>query len=383
MLAQPRLDVIIGADTRPFGQGVQNATAAARTFGTTIQRYLGAAAVAGATRSVLQLASELSDLSLEAGTTIEWLQAAAHAAKLSGSGMQDVVAGMVKLRESMVQAAGGSRADLKAFQDLGITLAEIRTQSPEEVFLRMMDAIEKTGGRAKETTAAIALLGRSGKRLMPAAIGGFRGEMDSYRKGGRGLSTEEAAALDNVGDMIDDSWERLKVMGGKGLLGLNRLGLSKSMKRAAGSMAEFTGINQIAEMMTALKDGGFEGLRSKFAEIANDPRRWGANWKTAARVGKAWAESPGVQTPEEFDASLQRQAEALRKVTGMAIGNPGMMAASRGSNDAITRIGGFFGPAPATSEPRAQALLRPIHYQLTEIVRAVKENTATTRDSGL
>lgn len=376
MPAQPRVDVIIDADTKPFGAGIQNATSAARNFGSTINRYLGAAAVAGATRSVLQLASELSDLSLEAGVTIEWLQAAAHAAKMSGSGMQDVVMGMVKLRESMVQASSGSRSDIKAFEDLKISLSDLRTQSPEDVFLRIMDAIEKTGGRAKETAAAIALLGRSGKRLIPAAMNDFRGEMTSYRKNGRGISTEEAAALDNVGDMIDDTKERLKVMGAKAVLkGLPKLGWLGIQSRG---LLRFIGDAAAGPIVRSMQGGNWgEELKSYFT---------GESTTGAWKRSRGWVADQLAVNEEKYaknDADIKRRAAALRAMTNKPIGETGFAAPSRLASDAITRIGGFFGPSVGASQPRAEALLRPIHQQLAEIVRAVKENTATTRDSGL
>lgn len=166
------------------------------------------AAVVGLTamvKGVADTADNLRDLSIRSGASVESLSALGHAAKLAGSSTEEV-AGSFRFMQRAIEGAGESAEKADAFRKLGVDLAALRAQKPEEQFAALAAAITGVDDPAKRVALALDVFGKSGTQLLPVladvASKGLKGVTAEAEKLGIVISTDTAEAADAFNDAL-------------------------------------------------------------------------------------------------------------------------------------------------------------------------------------
>lgn len=155
--------------------------------------------------STAEYGEQMVLLSQKTAVGVEEIQRLSYAAGLSGSSAGDLQVGLTHLARTMEEAKGGNEQARKSFTDLGLSMADVRGKSPDQVLLKMADRMKALGPSTKRTTGALELLGRGGSSLIPMLSDGAEGikklglEADAA---GVIMSAEAAKAAQDFGDNV-------------------------------------------------------------------------------------------------------------------------------------------------------------------------------------
>jgi hypothetical protein len=141
--------------------------------------------IEGTQQSVLQLQL----LSEKTGIAIGTLAGIQHVSEASGVSFDSVSSALTRLTKNQATAIEGGAQQVAAFERIGISVNELKTLSPEELFYRVATAMSNSTSHAAENASAFTLLGKGGAALIP--IFNQNGEAI------RGM-VEEAAKSSNV-----------------------------------------------------------------------------------------------------------------------------------------------------------------------------------------
>ena len=130
-----------------------------------------------ATRRILQHADQIDKTAKRISTSTDTVQKFDFAATQSGAALTDVEKAFINTSKAIEGAKQGLTTQMRAFQAFGISLQMLQTMSPEQVFLKIAEAIEKAGDSMDRAKSLEDIMGRGGKVLIPAFKGGFAGLM--------------------------------------------------------------------------------------------------------------------------------------------------------------------------------------------------------------
>ena len=146
---------------------------------------IGAAVIAGtgaAVGGLMALANTTADntdkwdkLSLRTGIAVEELQRWGYAAGQSGADITVLETGMKKLSDTMIDAQNGSKAAQSAYEQLGISMTDLATMTPEQAFERVMYSLADMEDGALKNSIGNDLLGKSFVELKPLIAAGSDG----------------------------------------------------------------------------------------------------------------------------------------------------------------------------------------------------------------
>jgi len=197
------------AKLKAWGQGV---TAVGKTMLAGGATVLGA--LAGTAKVFADMGSQLADMSARTGVSVEALSELGYVAEMSGGDLETLEAGLRKMQKAIVEAASGSQSAQEALSALGITIADLKNLSPDGQFMLIADRLAQIKNPTQRAAAAMEVFGKSGTKLLPMMAGGAAG-LDAMRQKARDLglvmSSEDAAAADEFGDLIDSLWKSLKM----------------------------------------------------------------------------------------------------------------------------------------------------------------------------
>lgn len=146
---------------------------------------IGAAVIAGtgvAIGGLMALANTTAEntdkwdkLSLRTGIAVEELQRWGYAAGQSGADITVLETGMKKLSDTMIDAQNGSKAAQSAYEQLGISMTDLATMTPEQAFERVMYSLADMEDGALKNSVGNDLLGKSFVELKPLIAAGSDG----------------------------------------------------------------------------------------------------------------------------------------------------------------------------------------------------------------
>ena len=110
---------------------------------------------------------ELDHLQAQTGVDVTQLAGLQLIVKEMGGDWEAVANGLIRLERAENKASEGSKAQVHAFHELGISMEEIKDKSPEEVLNRVSTAFAAVENPAKLADVAITLFGKGGKALIP------------------------------------------------------------------------------------------------------------------------------------------------------------------------------------------------------------------------
>ena len=181
---------------------------------------LGASAAVGGSilavgKSTADYAGDMFDMARSTGMGVESFQKIAYAAKMSGIEAEKVTTSFIKFDKMIVDAAGGNKAYMQTFKDLGIQIKDSagNLRQPNEIFEDVAEIFHNTKDGAAKTALAVELFGKSGAELIPMLNDGKAGLKAFYAEAerlGLALSNEMIAKGDAFSDQLENIGEQVK-----------------------------------------------------------------------------------------------------------------------------------------------------------------------------
>jgi len=183
----------VKSDTKSMKGMSEKTSAQFRKMGTGMT--VAGAAIVGATTKMIGKFVETGDwidkMSKRTGIGAEALSELAHAADISGAGLNDIEKSVKKMAKSITDADSGLTTYQRSFERLGLDWRKIADLSPEEQFTEIGGAIANLKSETEMAATAQEIFGRSGTTLLPL----FKEGKEGIRK-----LREEAHALGVVYD---------------------------------------------------------------------------------------------------------------------------------------------------------------------------------------
>lgn len=176
-------------------------------------------AIMGATMKFAAAADALEEMSMRTGISTQKLQELAFIARRAGGDLGTVENLVRRMQMSLVQ--GG-----KAFEQLGLSIAELLAMNPEQQFTAVATAIASIEDPTQRAGLAMAIFGREGTALLPMFEGGVAG-MAALTQKAHELGFVMGDEAVKKGAALADSLDELK-MAFEGLG--NAIGASTSFK---------------------------------------------------------------------------------------------------------------------------------------------------------
>lgn len=176
---------------------------------------VGGAMLATATRTA-EYADEIDKLSERTGINREELQRWKYAAGQSGADISKLEVGMKKLTDAMDGATNGSKSQIAAFQELGISISDLQSMSQEEIFEKVMTELSEMEQGAKRNALGNDLLGKSYTELLPllnAGADGMQALKDRADELGLVMSEDAVKAGVVLGDTMADVQQSFGFLG--------------------------------------------------------------------------------------------------------------------------------------------------------------------------
>ena len=126
-----------------------------------------------ATRRIIDHADAIDKMAKRMETTTDIAQQFDFAASQNGATVEMVERSFMKTAQAMEGAKQGLATYIRAFAAFGITMQQIQTSTPEQIFLKIAEAIERAGGALDKAKSLQDIMGRGGRQLVPAFVSGF------------------------------------------------------------------------------------------------------------------------------------------------------------------------------------------------------------------
>ena len=194
-----RLGVVLGLDTAEFVAGLQSAQRSVTNFvSTAVPRMAtaGALAFSAMTYKALQFADAMQDTAKANDMAIESILALSSSLQLAGGHGEDAGKVLSKFNTVIDEAAQGSKSAQESFQRVGVSLADLRKLSGEDLFNKAVKGIAEINDVSQRTGLAVALFGRAIKGVdMKELAEGLAKGSEEYKK--------YAEAIQLAGDLND------------------------------------------------------------------------------------------------------------------------------------------------------------------------------------
>jgi len=214
----------VGLDTTGFDAGLKRMKAKAGSFMAQQAKGMGAAAAGGIARGGLigglagipivggimrslmtgpmDEGARIRDEAAKMGVAVETFQHLDYAARQSGGSIEDMGKAFKALAVRQLDAKQGNKQYLEAFERYGITLDELESKNPEQLFARIAEQVERGVNKANELADVQRLLGRSGTELLPTMQAGLGGAVAESMRIGAPMTAQQvkdyAAASDQL-----------------------------------------------------------------------------------------------------------------------------------------------------------------------------------------
>lgn len=195
-----------------FQRGLANAQKRLRSFSASArmagaQLFAGGGALLGpilaSGKAFASAGDEVQKMAIRTGISAETLSTMSFAAEQSGSDLATFEKAIGRMHRQVAEAAGGNRAAVETFYELGIGIEQIKNLAPEDQFKALADQIKAIRDPAAKMTAAMRVFGKAGQALLPilnegrAGIEGLQAEARDLGLEISGEGAEEAAKLND------------------------------------------------------------------------------------------------------------------------------------------------------------------------------------------
>jgi len=157
-------------------------------------------------KGVIDYADALNDMSKTTGVSVEALSRLKIAAQSSGTDLDGLQKGIIKLSKVQLEAQKGGEQQIALLKAFGLSLSEIGKLSPDQVLKRIADGFVDLKDPSARAALAMELFGKSGADLIPLLMEGSDGLEKFDRLSdqlGMTISTETAQAADQFNDTLE------------------------------------------------------------------------------------------------------------------------------------------------------------------------------------
>jgi hypothetical protein len=273
---------------------------------------------------------------------VAFIQRLGYAADQSGVSVETLMGGVKKLTIAI------GKGDEKPFAALGISLAELKTLSPEKQFLKVAEAITKLPTAADRAAAAVKIFGKAGFEMTGLFAGGMESVVSLIAEAeslGIGISEKAAESI----SAADDAMDKMKASFGA-LLDQITVGVAPAFTMIATKIADmippltkfldkFNGLTN-EDKFKAIGDLFSAGMAVAFAGISE---AWdttldemiAASLKAAQKmnpanlIGKGVNAILGIEAPKaapgesKLDAAMRRFGEVVKGINAGGNAPPG------------------------------------------------------------
>lgn len=301
---------------------------------TAVAGFIGLQAVQGIARlgtALLDTADRLNDISQQTGYTVEELSKLEYAAKLSGTSLDAVQAGMGKVAAKAVEAAAGNKQAALAFQALGVNVKDTQgaMRSTVDIMGDVGEALSEITDNTVRTAVAREIFGKNADALIPFLMN-MREAQDEAQKLGATISGDFANKAAQFNDNLDRMAYQLRGIGNTILAellpGMNALAESMQKQQDGGALQLFaSGIRVAFETIVVLGGNVIYVFREIGHEVAGVGRQLMAlaklDFKEFGRIGDQML-ADAKRRRQEIDAWSESIINAGKAGAGRGNINP-------------------------------------------------------------
>lgn len=126
-----------------------------------LKTAIAGVAFVGFARGALQMADGIDDLSESTGIAIDRIIGFQNAVRAAGGNVEGAAKGIQSLYLKIAEARDGSAEAQVAFQDVGVSLEDLRTLSEADILQKTVEGLSKMGAGAEKTAMLSDLLGKA------------------------------------------------------------------------------------------------------------------------------------------------------------------------------------------------------------------------------
>jgi hypothetical protein len=153
----------------------------------------------------IEVADQMGKMALKSGVAVDAFSQMSHAFALSDVSAEELAGGFKFLNKAIDEAKQGNDAAQRSFESIGISMSNLKHDSPNEVMLKLADAFTQIEDPAARNTMLLEKFGRAGLKLAPAMEEGRAGIEKLMKQAdalGLTVDKEFAAAADRFGDSM-------------------------------------------------------------------------------------------------------------------------------------------------------------------------------------
>lgn len=193
----------LGLDGAGFFSTLNQARGAVSSFGGMLAGAFSIGAITSFSKSILDLAGNLNDVSDALNLNVEFLQRFKNSAAKSGGSLGDIEKFLFESQKSRQAAiTNPAGAEAGAFKTLGFSAQDVSKLSPQKFIEKLIEAFSD-GATPQEINALSEIGGKSAKKL----VGGFKEGLDMQTAI---IHDALISQLDEIGDKFTDIGTTLK-----------------------------------------------------------------------------------------------------------------------------------------------------------------------------
>jgi hypothetical protein len=149
----------------------------------------------------IALGDSLYTLSKQTGISVESLSGLKFAAEQSGASLETVTGAVNKMQLNLGK---GSKETKDALKDLGLSMADLKKQSPEAALAATLGKLNEIDNASKRAAAGTAIFGKKWQEIAQLDATELKEAIELVDEFGAKMSTETAVAADMLGDRIGE-----------------------------------------------------------------------------------------------------------------------------------------------------------------------------------
>lgn len=201
------------AGSAKFASAQKSAWGSVKTYimqaGTAMAAYFSARALVSFTTAVMNHAVQVDNMARMYDMSAESVQRWQYVSEITGASTESLTKAMKKLAMSAYDAERGSKLQIKAFEDLGMSTDEVSKKSKnlEKFYVEILERLGQMEDTTTRTAVASALLGRAGTelsavyRLQSGVLENINRRFDDLNAS---MSEEQIQSARELGDAITD-----------------------------------------------------------------------------------------------------------------------------------------------------------------------------------
>ena len=261
-----RLAVLLGLDAGEFNANLGKAKDKVEGFSTGAKVSLLAVgtAFAATAREAINFADKINDVAKANDMSVQSVLRLSQALSVNGGNTEDAGKLMASFSNKVDEAATGTEKAQKAFLSIGVSLKDLRTLAPQELFEKTVQSLASVEDTTKRNALAMDMFGRA---IRGVDIKGMADELEKNKN--RFKDSEEA--FKNIGNSVDR---------------LDRFFMNLKVTLANAVAPAFEKLTIAMEDWQARS----KGIVDRFAEIRKEAGWWAA-WKDKEGIQKYVAPS--------------------------------------------------------------------------------------------